>query len=83
MITDWMWENRNIYNGISLLDYDGGTYPQLRYEDITEEEYERLSSILMERSVDFDLNSIIETEDNTSVQSESACAGNACDTTSL
>jgi len=70
MITDWMWENRNIYNGISLLDYDGGTYPQLRYEDITEEEYERLSSILMERSVDFDLNSIIETEDNTSVQSE-------------
>jgi hypothetical protein len=30
------------YNGLSVLDYDGGTYVQT-FEDITEEEYNKLS----------------------------------------
>jgi ribonucleoside-diphosphate reductase alpha chain len=25
---EWMWENREVYNGLSVLDYDGGTYVQ-------------------------------------------------------
>jgi ribonucleoside-diphosphate reductase alpha chain len=37
-----MWENREVYNGLSVLDYDGGTYVQA-FEDITEEEYNKLS----------------------------------------
>jgi hypothetical protein len=31
-----MWENREVYNGLSVLDYDGGTYKK-HFEDITEE----------------------------------------------
>jgi ribonucleoside-diphosphate reductase alpha chain len=38
-----MWENREVYNGLSVLDYDGGTYVQATFEDITEEEYNKLS----------------------------------------
>jgi hypothetical protein len=35
-----MWENREVYNGLSVLDYDGGTYVR-NLEDITEEEYNK------------------------------------------
>jgi hypothetical protein len=34
--------NREVYNGLSVLDYDGGTYVQEPL-DITEEEYNKLS----------------------------------------
>jgi ribonucleoside-diphosphate reductase alpha chain len=37
---EWMWENREVYNGLSVLDYDGGTYVQALY--ITEEEYNKI-----------------------------------------
>ena len=36
---EWMWENREYYNGLSVLPYDGGTYVQPPFEDITEEQY--------------------------------------------
>ena len=31
----WMWENRDHYNGLSVLPYDGGTYTQAPFEDIS------------------------------------------------
>ena len=37
---EWMWENRNDYNGLSVLPYDGGTYTQAPFEDITREKYD-------------------------------------------
>ena len=43
-----MWENREIYNGISLLDYDGGSYPQMPFEDCSEDQYLLLSKSLEE-----------------------------------
>lgn len=39
-----MWMNRESYNGISLLPYDGGTYVQAPFEEISKEEYERLAA---------------------------------------
>ena len=30
------------YNGLSVLPYNGGTYTQAPFEDITEEKYEEL-----------------------------------------
>jgi ribonucleoside-diphosphate reductase alpha chain len=39
-----MWVNRKSYNGISLLPYDGGTYVQAPFEEISKEEYERLAA---------------------------------------
>ena len=73
----WMWENRDYYNGISVLPYDGGTYKQAPFEDISEDEYNRLYPLL--QSVD--LTKVIELEDNTKLTEQAACAGGACEIT--
>ena len=72
-----MWDNREHYNGLAVLPYDGGTYIQAPFEDITEEEYNKLIKSLM----DIDLNNVIEIEDNTDLKGELACAGGACEIT--
>ena len=36
----WMWENREYYNGISVLPYYGGSYKQAPFEDIDKETFE-------------------------------------------
>ena len=37
----WMWDNRDCYNGLSVLPYDGGTYTQAPFEDITKKEFDK------------------------------------------
>lgn len=71
----WMWLNRNTFNGIAVLPYNGGTYIQAPFEDITEEKY-----TMMERSLNaIDLTQVIEEEDATDLSGEVACGGGACD----
>tara|TARA_Y100000401_G_scaffold117464_1_gene126408 strand:+ start:2769 stop:4586 length:1818 start_codon:yes stop_codon:yes gene_type:complete len=74
---EWMWDNREHYNGLSVLPYDGGTYVQAPFEDITEEQYERMFQFLQ----DIDLSKIVEDKDETTLTSELACAGGACEIT--
>jgi ribonucleoside-diphosphate reductase alpha chain len=76
-VGEWMWENRNHYNGLSVLPYDGGTYVQAPFEDITKAQYEEMSKTL--QSVD--LTKIVESEDNTDLSGELACAGGSCELT--
>lgn len=71
----WMWENRKYYNGISCLPYDGGSYVQQPFEDCTKETYEKMMGHLK----GVDLTKIIESEDNTDLKGELACAGGACE----
>lgn len=71
----WMWDNRDSYNGISVLPYDGGTYQQAPFEECTKEEYERR----MEHLKQVDLGEIRENGDYTNLQGELACAGGACE----
>ena len=72
---EWMWENKLHYNGLSVLPYNGGTYTQAPFEDITEEDYNRL----MQTLTSVDLSNIIETEDETDLKGELACAGGSCE----
>ncbi len=74
---EWMWKNRNHYNGLSVLPYNGGTYTQAPFEDITKEKYEELVNSLK----DIDLSNIAEVEDNTNLSGELACAGGSCEIT--
>jgi ribonucleoside-diphosphate reductase alpha chain len=74
-VRDWMWKNRKVYNGLSVLPYDGGSYKQAPFEDCTEEEYEKLCFSLKE----LDLTRVIEYNDNTNLTGELACAGGACE----
>jgi len=72
---EWMWENRKFYNGLSVLPYDGGSYIQAPFEDITEEKYHEM----FEKLHSIDLSKVIETQDNTDLSGELACAGGACE----
>ena len=72
---EWMWSNRDYYNGLSVLPYDGGTYTQAPFEDIDESVYNKMSKVLS----DVDLTKVIETDDNTDLSGELACAGGNCE----
>lgn len=74
---DWMWSNRNEYNGISVLPYDGGTYVQAPFEDISEAEYYRLEKFL----TSINLSEVKEEQDNTDLAGEAACQGGVCELT--
>ena len=71
----WMWENRDHYNGLSVLPYDGGTYTQAPFEDISKVKYD----MAMTHLKDVDLSKIVETEDETDLAGELACAGDNCE----
>ena len=72
-----MWENKESYNGLSVLPYNGGTYIQAPFEDIDKETYDKLMVSL----TDVDLSEIVEMEDATDLKGELACAGGACEIT--
>ena len=72
---EWMWNNREYYNGLSVLPYDGGTYVQAPFEDITEETYNKMFEYLQ----DIDLSKIVEEKDETNLTGELACAGGSCE----
>ena len=72
---EWMWENKSHYNGLAVLPYDGGSYIQAPFEDITEEKYDEMLNSLKE----IDLSEVIELDDNTDLSGELACAGGTCE----
>jgi ribonucleoside-triphosphate reductase len=74
VVGQWMWENRDSYTGLSVLPFSDHTYIQAPFETCTEEEYNRLFQSL--QSVD--LSQIFESEDETDLQGELACAGAGC-----
>ena len=71
----WMWENRNHYNGLSVLPYNGGTYMQAPFEDIDEAKFNEMSKVLS----NVDLTKVVELDDNTDLSGELACAGGNCE----
>ena len=75
MAGEWMWENRDHYNGLSVLPYDGGTYTQAPFEDISKDQYE----VMLQSLTNIDLTQVIELDDNTDLSGELACAGGACE----
>jgi len=74
---EWMWDNRNYYNGLSVLPYNGGTYIQAPFEDTDSGKFEEMIKSLS----NLDLTKVTEAEDNTDLSGEAACAGGACEVT--
>jgi ribonucleoside-diphosphate reductase alpha chain len=73
-VGEWMWSEKDYYNGLSVLPYDGGSYIQAPFSDCSKEEYEKL----MDSLKDVDLSKIVELDDDTDLSGELACAGGAC-----
>tara|TARA_R110000824_G_scaffold70719_13_gene181322 strand:- start:642 stop:2498 length:1857 start_codon:yes stop_codon:yes gene_type:complete len=76
-VGDWMWENRECYNGLSVLPYDEHSYKQAPFEECSRERYQVLYDALQ----DVDLTKVIEFEDNTDLHGELACSGGNCEVT--
>jgi len=74
-VGQWMWDNKDTYNGISVLPYDGGSYIQAPFETITEEQYNEMVKHLTA----IDLTKVNEVHDETNLAAEAACAGGACE----
>ena len=79
VVGEWMWKNKDFYNGLSVLPFDGGSYSQAPFEDITEAQYNNLVGQL----TSIDLTQIIEDDDTTNLMDQAACAGGACEITTL
>jgi ribonucleoside-diphosphate reductase alpha chain len=71
----WMWDNREVYNGLSVLPHFGGSYKQAPFEDITKEEYEE--RIITLKNVD--LTKVTELDDTVDFGQAVACGGGACE----
>jgi len=74
-VGDWMWENRDVYNGLSVLNYDGGSYTQAPFQDITKEQYEEKISTLKS----LDLSKVMELDDTVDFSAIQACGGGQCE----
>jgi len=75
IVGEWMWANKEYYNGLSVLPYHGGTYKQTPFEDCTKEVYEQMMSTLH----NVDLSKVIEIQDNTNFGDSAACGGGNCE----
>jgi ribonucleoside-diphosphate reductase alpha chain len=74
-VGNWMWDNREDYNGLSVLPAFDHTYKQAPFEDITEDEYNvRINTLKA-----IDLNKVMEIDDNVEFSQVAACAGGACE----
>jgi len=74
-VGEWMWKNKDYYNGLSVLPYDSHTYTQAPFETISKEKFDEL----IEHLHAIDLTKVVEFEDNTNLMGEVACAGGACE----
>jgi len=76
-VGEWMWKNRNAYNGLSVLPYNGHSYKQAPFEDCDEETFSKMMKTL----TNVDITKIVESSDETDLKGELACAGGACEIT--
>ncbi len=74
-VGNWMWENKETFNGLSVLPYFGGSYMQAPFEDITKEQFDEMAQHLH----NIDLSKIVEFSDETNLSESVACAGGACE----
>lgn len=76
-VGNWMWDHSDQFTALAVLPYDGGTYAQAPFEEITEETYNEMVKKL--RPVDF--SNIVEVDDVTTQKHEAACAAGGCEVT--
>jgi len=76
-VGEWMWENRFIYSGLSVLPFDDHTYKDAPFMEVSDEEFEEKLNYIKTHKID--LTQIIEEEDNTSQKDNLACSGGSCE----
>ena len=72
---EWFWNNREFYNGLSVLPYDNGSYTQAPFTDCTKEEFDKM----FEKLHSIDLKNVVELSDETDLSGEIACGALGCE----
>lgn len=72
----WVWEHFDEISGISFLPWDGGSYRQAPYEEISHLEYENMKD-KMPKTIDWE--SFIENDDNVEGAQMLACVAGVCE----
>jgi len=75
-VGSWVWKYFDEVSGVSFLPHSNHTYQQAPYEDITDEQYQTMSSNM---PTNIDWASFVETEDNTEGTQTLACTGGSCE----
>lgn len=74
-VGQWMWDNKDCYNGLSVLPADNGSYVQAPFQDCDELTYSRL----LQHAKKIDLTKVVEVEDLTELKENLACSSGKCD----
>ena len=77
VVGNWMWDEKDNYNGLSVLPFDNGSYKNAPFEVCTKSEYDTLIKYIADNPID--MTKIVEEEDNTDLSAELACSGGNCE----
>jgi len=68
---------RHNYNGLSVLPFDGGTYKNAPFEEVSKEIFDKKLAYIENNPIDLTL--IVEEKDNTTQKENLACSGGSCE----
>lgn len=78
-VAAWVYQRFDKLSGVSFLPYDGGSYKQAPYQELTKEAYEEWCEKHPTPEIDWDDLRFYETEDHTTGSQELACTGGQCE----
>ena len=76
-VANWVYENWDIVGGLSFLPRSSHVYQLAPYEEITKQEYDKMTKRL--EGVDYSKLMTYELQDETEQKKELACAGGLCE----
>lgn len=79
----WVYKNFDSVSGISFLPYDGGSYKQAPYQELSKEDWEAWVNEHPTPDIDWAKLQEFEKEDSTTGSQEFACSGNVCEVVSI
>jgi len=74
-VGEWMWNNKDSFNGLAVIPHDNSEYQQMPLEDCSRYIYDKMCDSLKK----VDLTKVTEEEDNTELKESSACQGGSCE----
>lgn len=75
-VGSFVWEHFDLMSGVSFLPYDGGSYRQAPYEEVSKEEYEAVVNTL---PTNMPWDTVLETSDTTEGAQTLACVAGVCE----